>query len=66
MKNTVANMPTSMMCPCGGGLSCIVERRFVGDYVHEDHIFKYIGLSIRKNCFDKFYKCQKKELRKFM
>jgi len=66
MKNTVANMLTSMICPCGGGLSCIVERRFVGDYVHEDRIFTYAKLPIRKNCFDKFYKCQDNELKKFM
>ena len=66
MKNTLDNMPTSMMCPCGGGQSCIVDRRFVGDYVHEDDVFTNIGLPLRKNCYNKFYKCQAKALKNFM
>jgi len=66
MKNTVSNMPTTMMCPCGGGQSCIVDRRFVGDYVHEDEVFTNFGLPLRKNCFNKFYKSQEKSLKNFM
>lgn len=38
-------------CPCGGGMSCIVERRMVGDWVHEDDVFKRFRLPIRKNCY---------------
>ena len=39
------------MCPCGGGQSCIVDRRKVGDWVQEDDIYKKAGLKIRKNCY---------------
>ncbi len=38
-------------CPCGGGQSCIVDRRRVGDWVHEDNLFKVNNLPIRKNCY---------------
>ena len=38
-------------CPCGGGKSCIVERRMVGDWVHEDDVFQRFRLPIRKNCY---------------
>jgi len=38
-------------CPCGGGQSCIVNRREVGDWVHEDDVFRKANLPIRKNCY---------------
>lgn len=38
-------------CPCGGGQSCIVNRREVGDWVHEDDIFRKANIPIRKNCY---------------
>ena len=38
-------------CPCGGGQSCIVDRREFGDWVYEDEVFKKVGLSTRKNCY---------------
>jgi len=37
-------------CPCGGGQSCIVDRRSFGDLVHEDIVFKKAGVPLRKNC----------------
>ena len=40
------------ICPCGGGQSCIVDRRLVGDWVLEDMILINAGLSIRKNCYE--------------
>lgn len=27
------------ICPCGGGQSCIVDRRYNNDWVHEDNVF---------------------------
>ena len=42
----------NVVCPCGGGQSCLIERRIVGDWVHEDDIFKENGLPLRKTCFD--------------
>lgn len=39
------------ICPCGGGQSCIVDRRRIGDWVLEDYVFRKNNLSLRKNCF---------------
>ena len=61
----VMDMPTEQSCPCGGGQSCIVDRRWVGDWVHEDNVFTNTGLPIRKNCFTSFTAAQKKQLGKY-
>ena len=58
----VMDMPVGQLCPCGGGQSCIVDRRWVGDWVHEDDVFTNAGLPIRKNCFTNFTAAQKKLL----
>ena len=50
------------LCPCGGGQSCIVDRRKLGDWVHEDDLFKEAGLPIRKNCLTPLTKKQQKIL----
>lgn len=39
-------------CPCGGGQSCIVDRRKAGDFVHEDYLMEKAGVQKRKNCFE--------------
>lgn len=52
-------------CPCGGGQSCIKSRRSVGDWVHEDDVFKAKGLDIRKDCSTPFTKEQKELLKPF-
>ena len=44
----------SCTCPCGGGQSCIVDRRSLGDTVVEDEILKKEGISVRKNCHERF------------
>ena len=46
------------MCPCGGGQSCLVDRRLLGDFVHEDTVFDSVGLERRENCFVEFTKAQ--------
>jgi hypothetical protein len=56
--NNINDMPKNMMCPCGGGQSCIVDRRWVGDWTHEDEIMIGANLPVRKNCFTKFTKKQ--------
>lgn len=58
----VMDMPAEQLCPCGGGQSCIVDRRWVGDWVHEDDVFTNAGLPLRKNCFVSFTTAQKKLL----
>ncbi len=61
----VMDMPIEQSCPCGGGQSCIVDRRWVGDWVHEDNVFINAGLPIRKNCFACFTSAQQKQLGKY-
>jgi hypothetical protein len=61
----VMDMPAEQLCPCGGGQSCIVDRRWVGDWVHEDDVFTNARLPIRKNCFTSFTSAQKKQLGKY-
>ena len=61
----VMDMPIEQSCPCGGGQSCIVDRRWVGDWVHEDNVFINAGLPLRKNCFACFTSAQQKQLGKY-
>ncbi len=49
---------TSFSCPCGGGQSCIVDRRLNNDWVHEDEVFKSQNLPLRKHCFQQYYNSQ--------
>ena len=51
-------------CPCGGGQSCIVDRRAVGDWVYEDDIFRKHNLAVRKNCYEALDKRREKVLKK--
>ena len=50
------------MCPCGGGQSCIVDRRAVNDWVHEDEVFEGHKLPLRKHCNQKYTVKQLKAL----
>ena len=43
-----------LQCPCGGGQSCIVDRRRYNDWVHEDDVLRQNGLSVRTNCHTPF------------
>tara|TARA_Y100000389_G_scaffold130364_1_gene127769 strand:- start:1825 stop:2019 length:195 start_codon:yes stop_codon:yes gene_type:complete len=63
--NHVGDMPKDLMCPCGGGQSCIVDRRWIGDWVHEDQVFKNLHIKLRTNCFNKYSKEQKNALNKY-
>jgi hypothetical protein len=65
MNKSVDNMNTEKNCPCGGGQSCIVDRRFVGDFVHEDDLFNESKLPLRKNCYTKFTKEQYEKIKHF-
>lgn len=51
-------------CPCGGGQSCIVDRRWVGDYIYEDNIFKNMNIPLRINCVQLMTEIQKNVLKK--
>jgi len=63
-KLTVNTSP--FICGCGGGQSCIVDRRIVGDWVHEDDVFRKAGLPLRKHCLQPYYKTQESALSSFM
>lgn len=52
------------MCPCGGGQSCIVHRRLLKDWVHEDVVFQQAGLPIRQNCYEPYSYMQQEILNK--
>jgi hypothetical protein len=52
-------------CPCGGGQSCIVDRRELNDWVHEDFLFLENKLPLRKNCYQQFTNKQLKVLNNF-
>jgi hypothetical protein len=53
------------MCPCGGGQSCIVDRRELNDWVHEDNLFLENKLPLRKDCFQQYTNKQLKALENF-
>lgn len=53
---------TEYICPCGGGQSCIVDRRKNNDWVHEDILFKENKLPLRKHCYQQYYESQLKVL----
>ena len=50
-------------CPCGGGMSCIVDRRCLGDWVMEDEVFRNANCKLRVNCFEPMSESQLKLLR---
>jgi len=52
-------------CPCGGGQSCLVSRRIVGDWVHEDDVFRANNIRLRKNCYCSYSKEQFKVMKVF-
>ena len=52
-------------CPCGGGQSCIVMRRFCNDWVHEDDLFKEKEVPIREHCLSPFTDTQQKVMDEF-
>jgi hypothetical protein len=53
-------------CPCGGGQSCIVDRRELNDWVHEDNLFLENMLPLRINCFQQYTNKQLKVLNNFI
>tara|TARA_B100000927_G_C16407451_1_gene445917 strand:- start:325 stop:699 length:375 start_codon:yes stop_codon:yes gene_type:complete len=57
------NKPTNT-CPCGGGMTCIVDMRTIGDWVMEDEVFRSAKCSLRKNCLDPMTDVQIKLMKK--
>lgn len=59
-------LPDEEKCPCGGGQSCIVDRRRVGGYILEDYALQNANLPIRKNCFSEPTEEQDRVMRIFL
>lgn len=64
MQNNQTNQTNqnNCQCPCGGGQSCIVDRRTIGDWVQEDDILKQAKLKVRENCYSQPTPKQEKAL----
>jgi hypothetical protein len=65
-KDHIMMLAGNCMCPCGGGQSCIVDRRELNDWVHEDTLFLENKLPLRKNCYQKYTKKQQAVLDSFI
>lgn len=48
------SMPPYMKCPCGGGQSCLIDRRWLGEWCHEDTLFKLVNVPLRRSCMDPY------------
>jgi len=48
------SMPRHMMCPCGGGQSCLIDRRWLGDWCHEDDVFRKKNIPLRTSCIQPY------------
>jgi len=48
------DMPKEMLCPCGGGQSCLIDRRWLGDWCHEDDVFKKSNIPLRTSCIQAY------------
>ena len=51
-------------CPCGGGQSCIVSRRYAHDWVVEDDVLREANVPLREHCFSKPTKQQNNAMKK--
>lgn len=59
LNNQLKMSDIQVNCPCGGGQSCIVHRRMLGDFVIEDMIFDSHQLPKRTNCDEPYSNDQK-------
>ena len=60
------NTTNQIICPCGGGQSCIIDRRRVGDWIHEDDVFRNFNIPLRTSCMQPYTSQQKKALARAM
>jgi hypothetical protein len=57
-KGKTKTLHEKQECPCGGGMSCLVDRRTSGVWVMEDDVFKKAKCKLRINCLDPMSKFQ--------
>jgi hypothetical protein len=60
------NQAAHPICPCGGGQSCIIDRRRVGDWIHEDDVFRNFNIPLRTSCMQPYTSQQDKALKDAM
>ena len=48
------SMPRHMICSCGGGQSCLIDRRWLGDWCYEDDIFRKKNIPLRRSCIQQY------------
>ena len=65
IQKTTNDMPTHMKCKCGGGETCIVDRRWMNYWVNEDGIFQNACIPTRKHCLQKYLPEQEEALQKY-
>ena len=53
-KQCRKNIISPIYCPCGGGQSCLIDRRYAGDWCHEDDVFKNLNIPLRKSCMESY------------
>ena len=58
--------PNVIRCPCGGGQSCMVDRRALGDTVVIDDVMDSAGLPRLINCHDQGSALQRKVWKDYM
>lgn len=51
---TLNDMPVDAQCPCGGGQSCLIDRRWLGDWCPEDDLFNKLNIPLRKSCIQPY------------
>ena len=62
--STTLPQSAKLKCPCGGGISCIVDRRRSGDSVMEDEVFRKANCTLRVNCMEPMSESQIKLMKK--
>lgn len=55
---------TPHKCQCGGGMTCLIDRRNLGYWVMEDELFRAAGCKLRINCFQPMTKKQQNIIEK--
>ena len=61
-QKTLNDMPKDKQCPCGGGQSCLIDRRWLGDWCHEDDLFNKLNIPLRNSCVQPYTKEQEMAL----
>jgi hypothetical protein len=59
---SLCERPVYMECKCGGGQSCLIDRRWVGDFCHEDVVFNKKNIPLRKSCIEDYTEQQRKAI----